>query len=367
MNNYLHFSTEDFAQDEYFIGWVASTNIEKEAFWQNWLETYPFKRMEVEAARQLVLIAQRAAESEISDYDIQVLKESVFEKIETIENKGKRIAWKVPLWAAAAVVTALLGLALLYNFTNQRSSPKYSQLVSNASKKYVLNEVENKSKVTMLVNLPDGSSAILRKGSKLSYPNHFGLEAREVFLTGEAFFEIVRSPQRPFYVYTNEVTTKVLGTSFNVRAYQDDKEVLVSVKTGRVSVLKTSGLETGPQEEKNFSEGLMLLPNQQAVFEKGQTNLVKQTKSQPGQSDGRHIDQMRFEYNEKTIAEIFSQLEQAYNISFVYDSTVIGDCPVTASLTGEPFNQKLNLICKAVRAKYEIVNGKVIVTGDGCK
>ena len=367
MTDYLSYSTEDFAQDEYFIAWVTSTSIEREAFWQNWLETYSFKRVEVEAARQLVLIAQRASESEISDYEIQVLKESLFEKIDVIENKGRRISWRMPVWAAAAVVTGLLGLAFLYHFTQQRSSPKYSQLISNASKKYVLNEVENKSKATMLVNLPDGSSAILRKGSKLSYPNHFGLEAREVFLTGEAFFEIVRSPQRPFYVYTNDVTTKVLGTSFNVRAYQQDKEVLVSVKTGRVAVLKTSGLETAEQEHKDLSESITLLADQQAVFDKGQTNIVKQKKSQPDPSDALQIDQMRFEYNEKTITEIFAQLEQAYNIGFVYDATVIGDCPVTASLTGEPFNQKLDLICKAVWAKYEIVNGQVIVTGDGCK
>ncbi len=367
MKDYVNYDAEDFAQDDFFVYWVKSTSISAETFWQNWLETYPFKRTDVENARQLVLITQNMPEAPVSDSEISVIKESIFERIDSLENRIPKVWSLDSRWLAAAVVSGLLFFAGWYLITGRQAEPiHYTELVSKAAEKYDLKEVSNRSMPAMLVNLPDGSSAILKKGSKLSFPNQFAADSREIYLTGEAFFEVARNPQKPFYVYANEMVTKVLGTSFNVRAYQDDKEILVTVKTGRVSVYRVESKEAKRQSGNSLLEGLVLSPNQEAIFKNNEIALVKRNDQPKVAISAPEIKQMSFEYSEKPLSEIFNQLEIAYNIEIVYDSTVIGKCPVTASLTGEPMYEKLKLLCKAVQARYEVVNGEIIITGKGC-
>ena len=365
MKDYLNFQPEDFAQDDLFIHWVKSTDISAETFWQNWLETYPFKRNDVEAARQLVLLTQNLPEPKISDSEIKLLKESVFSKIESIENKRTKVRALRYWWASAAVIAGMLFFAGWY-LKSRPALVDYSQLVEQAAEKYDLVQVENRSKTTRLVNLPDGSSVVLKKGSKLSFPNHFGNDKREIYLTGEAFFEIARDVEKPFYVYANEIVTKVLGTSFNVRAYEKDKEISVTVKTGRVAVYKAGGREAKSQSEHNRLDGMVLAPNQKAVFMRENISIVKKRIEPEVAVVTPEIDQMAFEYQEKPVGEIFAQLEKAYDIRVIYDKAVFGKCPVTASLTGEPLYEKLKLVCKAVRAQYQIVNGEIVITGSGC-
>ena len=364
MTHYLDYGPEDFAADDFFIHWVKSTDIEAETFWQNWLETYPFKRPEVEAARQLVLLTQNLPEPSISDFEINALKDSIFEKIDAAEAPRRNIWSYIPRWAAAACISALVILcAWLMLNRNGAQQARYPQLVAEAAEHYDLIEVKILTKSLRVVNLPDGSSVILKKGSMLSYPNQFGAASREVYLTGEGFFEIARNPQKPFFVHANQIVTKVLGTSFNVQAYPDRKHILVSVVTGRVAVYKASddgsrNAHAGPE-----LKGLVLSAREQAVFADNRIVRMERRQDPAEVADAA----MLFEYEERPVAEIFSDLERAYGISVVYDPTVIGKCPVTASLTGEPLNEKLKLICKAVRAEYTTLNGQVVVSGRGCE
>jgi ferric-dicitrate binding protein FerR (iron transport regulator) len=87
----------------------------------------------------------------------------------------------------------------------------------------------------VVYTLPDGSHAHLNAGSKLTYPASFRKE-RHLVLEGEAFFEVVKDPSKPFAVQTGQITTTVLGTSFNVKAYAETEGVTVALKTGKVSV-----------------------------------------------------------------------------------------------------------------------------------
>lgn len=370
MKDYLNYEPEDFAQDDYFIQWVNFTEIKTETFWQDWLDTYPFKRQDVEIARQLVLIGQQLASPEVSDLEIKAMKDAVFNRVEQVEKQipQEKSVLKMWYWPVAASVTALL-LSIGWYWSRQRSEPvtAYVAQVKEAAEKYDLVEVENVSKETRLINLPDGSSVILKKGSKLAYPNYFKKEIREIYLTGEAFFEIAKDPQRPFYVYANEIVTKVLGTSFNVKAYPGDKEIMVSVKTGKVSVYKSGTLEATKQASSLELEGMVLAPNEKAVFEKTKASLTKKDGEVIRENIESVIQKMSFEYDETPVEDIFKQLELAYKINIVYDQSVIGKCPVTASLTDEPLYEKLSLICRAVRASYEIVNGEIIISGKGCE
>lgn len=101
---------------------------------------------------------------------------------------------------------------------------------------YIMQEVSVRSGKLAEIILPDGSVVTLNSGSRLSYPRWFLGEARELSLSGEAFFEIIKNPDKPFVIHSGGMDTRVLGTSFNVRAYPQFERQIVSVATGKVAV-----------------------------------------------------------------------------------------------------------------------------------
>jgi transmembrane sensor len=106
--------------------------------------------------------------------------------------------------------------------------------------------------------LPDSSLVTLNAGSELRYPLHFEQNKREVYLSGEGFFQVRHNEAAPFAVYTPLVKVSVLGTSFNVQAYQEDRHIAVAVKTGKVKVVSNN--------DKHI--GNVLLPGQQVLYNK---------------------------------------------------------------------------------------------------
>ena len=84
------------------------------------------------------------------------------------------------------------------------------------------------------VKLPDGTIVTLNKSSKISYPEKFTKGKRIVYLEGEAFFDVARNPEKPFIIYAQQSETKVLGTSFNLKADKADNEVIITVAEGHV-------------------------------------------------------------------------------------------------------------------------------------
>jgi transmembrane sensor len=73
-----------------------------------------------------------------------------------------------------------------------------------------------------------------------------------------------------------------------------------------------------------------------------------------------------FVFEEAPISEVFEALEKHYRVAIVYDEELLQDCPLTASLTGQPFFEKLSIICKAIEARYEVIDGQVVIHGKGC-
>jgi ferric-dicitrate binding protein FerR (iron transport regulator) len=100
----------------------------------------------------------------------------------------------------------------------------------------VSSEVSSKSQSKSRLQLPDGSTVWLNAGSKLIYSPDFGQKNREVELIGEAFFDVAKMPDKPFIISTTNVKIKVLGTAFNVKAYEGDKVTETSLVRGRIEV-----------------------------------------------------------------------------------------------------------------------------------
>lgn len=108
-------------------------------------------------------------------------------------------------------------------------------------------------------NLPDGTIVKLNSSSKLTFPEYFDKDRREVTLVGEAFFEVTENKKKPFVIRSGGITTTVLGTSFNIRAFPGADKIVVAVATGKVKVESKEG-ETG-------KEVVYLEPNKKAVYD----------------------------------------------------------------------------------------------------
>jgi transmembrane sensor len=369
VNAYVTYTPEELAQDTYFIQWVNATDLAAENFWQNWLETYPFKRRDVELARQIVLLVHQVGESDFTQNEIDEVKTSILEQINYYE---KPLFWETFrqkwVWVAAAVIA--IGIGLSWNrIVIPKADDTYLVQVQRAKDQYELVEVFNQHNEVQVVNLPDGSSVLLKKEAKISYPKAFTKEFREVYLVGEAFFEIAKDHNKPFFVHANQVITKVLGTSFTVKTFSDSPKVTVNVKTGRVAVFLADSEEGIKQKQNKKLEGFVLSPGEQVVVNEGSIGVI-QAQSLPSSSGSSTIvpiERLSFEFNETSLKDVFSRIEQSYHLKVEYDDQLMGNCPVTASLTDEPLNQKLHLICKAVRANYILTEGKIVVTGQGCQ
>jgi len=359
----LYYTPEEFAQDDLFIRWVREADLETEKFWQSWLETYPFKRADVEAARQLILISSQLPGAQLTPSETAEMKRKVFSRISARERR------KFPdpvffgrYYAAAASVLLLLLAGWYWNSRNQDvvvppdSTPFLTDKASTIFR--------NNESAPRWIELPDGSSVILGEGSLISLPVAYGEKTRDVYLTGEAFFEVVKNPAVPFLVHAQEIVTKVLGTSFHVRAFPDQSDTRVLVKTGKVSVydLRKSAGQNGVAGPAD----LILEADQEGVYDKKAAALRFLPRADRESQLLPPIMEISFEYDETPVGRVFEELEKAYHVEIVYNKEAIGNCPVTASFGDEPFHEKLRLICIAIGARYEMINGEIRVTGKGC-
>lgn len=366
MTRYSHFEAEDFAQDEFFIHWVNYAEIATEEIWQNWLEIFPHKLEAVRLARQLVLLSSSVDGQEIlSQYETSELKKAILSKIDKIDYKAYTFLGTRKWFYIAA---SILGIAIALNWLVYNRLDKVGMVMSTKSSNKLI-FIQNLDRGSKFVNLPDGSSVLLGTNSSISYSGGFSGTSREVYFSGVGFFEISKNPEKPFYVHAHGIVTKVLGTSFQVNAQPDNNLVSIKVKTGRVAIFKDNESEMKLNLKEKTLDGLVLQPNDQIVFEKNNDTFrkIESIKLQREIYSDLNIATMMFEYEEVPISTIFKDLEMAYQMKIVYDSTLMGDCPVTASITDEPLAKKLDLLTKAIRSQYQIVGNTIIVLGIGCK
>lgn len=267
-----------------------------------------------------------------------------------------------PLLKSAAIIAFLAGFAFLLFLYNGQIQNKQA---AGKNRETGMRSVQNPDTKDAGITLEDGSTVLLRPGSVLTYPEHFNENSREVHLTGEAFFVISKNQGRPFLVNTGKITTKVLGTSFRVKANEDGSEVEVSVKTGKVSVYEKAPADG--DQAGNSSHGVILTPNQQVTFngENGRfvTGLVKNPEVLPETDFLRH---KLFDYNDTELSKIISDLKKAYHIDIELEKKALGECPLTANLREKDLFVQLDLICAAIQGGYSVNGTKILIDGKGC-
>ena len=353
MKNYNLFTVEEFMQDSYFRQWALNELMPEDVFWENWVNSNHDKLPIIEEAKSLVIALKikdslQFSEDEINDGMNQILMDTSPQTYKLAHLRSNNNWLRI-----AASITLILGFTWLIGLRYTHNSVLFSPLASYQKQvSYINNGTQ-----PITFELSDGSKITLEPKSQLLYGNEFGKNKREVYLTGEAFFDVAKDTQHPFLIYTAELVTKVVGTSFRIKAYENDKDISVSVQTGKVTVYSQN---TDRRNNPSFSTEMVLAPNQKAVFEKEEKRLAKTLVDVPLELQ-KLPDNTSFHFEETNVNEIFSRLELVYGVKITYDKNSFKKYSVTADLKNESLFKKLDLICEIIQAHYEIVDGEIMI------
>jgi transmembrane sensor len=262
----------------------------------------------------------------------------------------------------AASLTMIIAVAvwlMLESFPLKRIA-KYADSSELLVPANVVTDIRNDSDAPRLITLEDGSSVTLQPKSRLKIPKTFAPSERIVSLVGEAFFNIRRDTLRPFFVYSGEVVTKVLGTSFNIKALDSEKEITVAVKTGKVSVF------TNPKIKQSVVPEVILTPNQQAVYDRKDIVVTKELVEKPEIILERPTI-FKMKYQDTPVAEIFDVLEENYGVQIDYQEEQFKNCVLTTSMSDEGLFERIAVICRAIGATYRLEEAVIKIEGPGCQ
>ena len=272
-----------------------------------------------------------------------------------IVNRQKKNWWK---YAVAASILGLILLSSMLWFRNNGKARATDVLVAAKVTEGFL-EQTNTGNAPKIFQLEDGSAVTIYPGSKLAFPKHFATGKREVYLEGEAFFKVTKNPNRPFFVYSNNIVTQVLGTSFDIRG--KNGQVEVAVKTGRVAVYENKEQIT-LDEVQQKSNGVIITPNQKVTYYQQErhfvTSIVDQPVPVPKESKNKEA---HFNYNETPLYKVLNDLEDTYELEIVLENDKIRNCLFTGDLTGQNLFNKLEGICLVFNATYEIKGTKILL------
>jgi ferric-dicitrate binding protein FerR (iron transport regulator) len=369
MKDYRLFDISDFVMDEDFIRWVNEKKKADNDFWENWLNQNQGKYMVVTEARHILesIGTEQRIISEIEkQQEIERLMKTIKAPFLESEPQGRIVTISRKWWYAAATLLFAIASTLVYSLVKQDNSAGKFAYAKITSLKHLIENI-NTSEKPVTLKLPDGSTVELAGNSRISYANNFdSIDTRDVYLSGEAFFTVTKNPSRPFRVFANEIVTKVLGTSFRIRSFEQDTIIQVAVRTGKVSVYSWAAANAKETSSPNQLGGIILTPNQKIVYQKSRKEFQKTLLENPVMVKAEATSENML-YEDVSLVKVFTQFSKIYGINIVYDSELLKKCTVTADLRNETFYKQLELICKAVGARYEIIDGQVVIQSNGCE
>lgn len=372
MRNNPYKTIGDFIADTSFRDWILHTDPAAEVFWHNWAHMNPTKQDLMENAKELLYILKTSGKS-ISDEEIEIEIEKILSAIKedpsladnqtSISPNGTVIFFKRNWWkVAAAAVVAVAGVWTMSASHKVAAVKESSYETFTVAVKKTADEFVNMTDSTQKIKLSDGSTVMLSPKSKFVYSG-VTTEKREIYLDGEAVFDVAKNPSKPFIVYTNDLVTKVLGTTFWVKAYAYKKFTLVSVKTGKVSVFKKNLFSEKHDATPYELGGLVVTPNQMVILDEEKI-LRKKITDKPDVLPAPKA--ITFKFDSTPIKQVFAAMQEAYGINIVFDEETVANCSLSANMGSETFYEKLNLICRSINATYEIIDGSVVISTGGC-
>jgi len=346
----------------------------------DWVDSAAENRKEFIAYKKVrVLLAVSTAKNNTDFKEVQL-------KIREIKNKK----WRLKAFKYAAVL--VFGLFIATVFVNQFSSEQGTEIIlemSNGTKKIialdvnqsiingegVLLGIQREGKISYNDNtingseelvyntlyvpyakrfhlvFSDGSSVHLNAGTTIRFPVKFLKgQPREVFLDGEAFFDIIKDEKQAFIVQANRLRTKVYGTKFNVNSYRNNDLDQIVLQAGSVGV-KSNG------EQTKTSAEILLKPNEIAILDK--TNLLYKQKV----DIKSHIAWVKgvFMFKNERFEDIFKKLERHYDVSIQINQPALNDSRYTGTFDIETIAEVLKTFSQLKGFSYEINNKEITI------
>jgi ferric-dicitrate binding protein FerR (iron transport regulator) len=346
--------------DNRFVDWLINPQSPYAEYWLQWIKAEPGNAALAEQATTFLLelrMTEASLEKEVSEEDTAGIWDHIRESIgpdtaPVIMHRPFR-RW---YWVAAAAFTGLvLLLATLFVNRPARSSSLASATKENQPPAELVRY--NGGDKNELFFLPDGSKITLAKDARISYNRLMSGNKREVYLSGEAFFEVAKNPQKPFYIYTQKMVIKVLGTSFRVTASEAKESV--AVRTGKVSVyLKGQDLEQ--------SAATILLPRQVCTYFAPKKELVTGAYTAKSKIELEAEGANEYNFEDAPLETVLTTIERMYSLPVHYDKQAFSNCFITVSLGNESLEEKLEVITKTVGASFSISDYGINIEGKGC-
>lgn len=322
--------------NKYLAGTATETEVE-EIF--TWIESSSSNRDEFVKYKQAWALTARSNKNIKSSW-------TKVQNQTTRKNKIPSLYLNVIRYAALIIVTLGLGMVLQYILTTNNHQQ---------GKTYLASTTINASfgQMTNLV-LPDGTSVILNSGSTITYSTNFSLANRNVILEGEAFFDVAKDSIHPFTIETETIDFRVYGTSFNIEAYSDDKQVNTTLIEGSLGVISKKG-----------NELVRLSPGENAKYEKLEYELFV-NKVDTSLYTSWKIGVISFR-NER-LEDIARKIERLYNVKIVIrNKNLLNETYWGTILRNKPIDQILEVIKITASFEYEIVteeNQKTLIYWD---
>ena len=269
----------------------------------------------------------------------------------------------------AAVVLFTIGLTLLAKSIFKNNTTK--QLLAEQDDNSIITvSYGSKSKIV----LPDGTRVNLNSGSTLKYPAKFSRVSRDVYVEGEAYFDVTEDKNHPFYVKTKNITIKVLGTKFNVKAYTDENIIQTTLVSGCLEIYSNK------KEMSAQNRIIALRPNQQVTFVTngaGELNIINEPEKQNLKPElplqpvklEKHVDvtpviawkDNRLVFRDEDFVILSRRLERWYNVEIEIKDEDLKTALFSGIFVNETVEQALDALKLATPFKYKMKKNHIIV------
>jgi len=263
-------------------------------------------------------------------------------------------------WVAAAVFVVTAGLfafGILFNKENTKA------LSVTKEENEVTTHPGSKSKL----QLPDGSVVWLNAGSKLTYKKEYGQQRREVILSGEGYFDVVKMEDKPFLIHTSNITIKVLGTAFNVKAYPEDKQTETSLIRGSIEVT----IKNRPDNKIILSPNEKLIVENESFFKQEKDSVktaqpvisINKLRHNPVDSTVAEIQwvENKLVFNDESFAEVAVKMERWYDVEIELTDPQLLQKRLTGNFEKETIEQALEALKISIPFSYEQTGSKIII------
>lgn len=332
--DYKNYDVDDFAADPFFIRWVKQTDEESTLFWEHFLTKHPEKTETIAQAKSIVAFLNFYVESPTEEEQEEV-KKKVMQQIQTEKLGGRNRGYFNNYFSIAATLTFfLLAGYILWRFA---FSTPYQEYATDFGEQ-------------QQIILPDSTVVKLNANSSLRVNKHWDdNQMREVWLAGEAFFEVVKMPKAAdgrFIVHTEQLDVEVLGTTFNVQARHGETQVVLN--TGKVKLNQLRQLAD--------AEAVFLEPGEMATL--SQDKLVKKQVNPKLYSSWK---ENRLVFENESIRNIAQRLEDTYGYEVKVTNEAWLDLKFTGSCPADDISILLMALSETFDFEANLYNQQIII------